>query len=401
MTAARKWRRSVLSVVALLLLTACWNRRELNELAITAALGLDKAGEGFRASIQVINPGELAAKKGGSLLAPVVLYVSEGRTVTEALRRLSTEMPRDIYLAHLRIVVIGEDLARTGIARALDVLSRYHEIRTDFSVVVARNRPASEILSTLTRLEKIPANNLSTALEISDKAWAATNQIKLDELISAIGSEGKGTVMTGIELDGDPEKGQNVAKLENTFPSTILRYSGLAVMSKDKLVGWLNETESKGYHYTKGKLTDADLVIPCPEGGYADIELVRMNAKVRGRMKAGNPVGTVDIHAEGNLKEAGCRMEVMTLAAVARMERDAESEIREAVQAAVRVTQDELRSDVIGFGEAVHRTSPAAWKRLKREWTETYSDMDINVNVDMKIRRMGTINEPVPNDVEE
>ncbi|WMT41390.1 hypothetical protein RE628_02140 [Paenibacillus sp. D2_2] len=54
-----------LLLMASTLLTGCWNRRELNELAIAVGLGLDKDGDKYQVSIQVVNPSEVSNGKGG------------------------------------------------------------------------------------------------------------------------------------------------------------------------------------------------------------------------------------------------------------------------------------------------------------------------------------------------
>ncbi|MED4179591.1 hypothetical protein [Priestia megaterium] len=45
-----------------LLLSGCWSSRELNELAITVAVGIDKAEDGIIVTVQLINPGDIQAK---------------------------------------------------------------------------------------------------------------------------------------------------------------------------------------------------------------------------------------------------------------------------------------------------------------------------------------------------
>lgn len=43
--------------------TGCWNRRELNELAIAVGMGIDKSGDQYEVSVQVVEPSEVAGKK--------------------------------------------------------------------------------------------------------------------------------------------------------------------------------------------------------------------------------------------------------------------------------------------------------------------------------------------------
>ncbi|MGE7646825.1 hypothetical protein ACQKM1_03405 [Peribacillus frigoritolerans] len=55
---------------------------------------------------------------------------------------LSTDVPRRLYVAHLREIVFGEEMARAGIAKPLDVLSRQKELRSDFYMTVAKGSTA-------------------------------------------------------------------------------------------------------------------------------------------------------------------------------------------------------------------------------------------------------------------
>lgn len=66
----------IMLIVFLLLTTGCWNGRELNELAITLAIGLDRTMDGqYLVTAQVANPGEVATGKGGGgTSSPVIIY---------------------------------------------------------------------------------------------------------------------------------------------------------------------------------------------------------------------------------------------------------------------------------------------------------------------------------------
>lgn len=55
----------VLLVMSLVPLTGCWSRKELNELALVMALGIDLVPEGYAVTVQVMNPGETGNQVGG------------------------------------------------------------------------------------------------------------------------------------------------------------------------------------------------------------------------------------------------------------------------------------------------------------------------------------------------
>ena len=186
----------------------------MNELGISVGIGIDKAGKGYRVSAQVVDPGEVASGKSSGNRTSVTLYEATGDTVTEAIRKMTTISPRVIYLAHLRVLVIGESLARAGIEKPLDLFSRDPEVRTDFFIVIAKGSSAKDVLKILTPLEKIPVNKLYMSLATSQKEWAPTTTITLDELMSDIISEGTNPVLTGVKVTG-VEEGQSQLKSRN------------------------------------------------------------------------------------------------------------------------------------------------------------------------------------------
>ena len=58
----------VLSLIMLIsiFLTGCWSRREMNELAIAVGIGIDKVGDQYKVSVQVVEPNQIAGTKGVS-----------------------------------------------------------------------------------------------------------------------------------------------------------------------------------------------------------------------------------------------------------------------------------------------------------------------------------------------
>lgn len=381
-------------ILVLTVNTGCWNRRELNDLAIEVAMGIDKSGGQYRITTQVVDPGEVAARKGGTGRTPVTVYQATSGTIFEAQRKMTTMSPRKIYIAHLRMVVIGEELAREGISEFLDFLSRDHEQRPDFFVVVAKGTSAENVLKILTPLEKIPANKLFYSLKTSEKVWAPTSSVTLDVLISDLVSTGKQPVLTGLEIKGDQEAGESTENIEEIAAPAQLQYSGLGVFKKDKLVGWLNEAESKGYNYIMDNVKNTVGVIRCPKGGKAGMEVIRSKAVMKGKVKNGKPEADVEIRIEANVGEIACKnLDLTKTDTIYEMEARSEQRVKEITEKAIKKAQKKYKADIFGFGEAVHRANPKFWKRIEKNWDREFVDLPVNVKVDVKIRRTGTVSQ--------
>lgn len=143
-----------------LILTGCWNSRELNDLAIVSGIGIDlTANNGeFRVTFQVVNPSASSTSMGSGNGMPAVTVISASdRTVFGALRKASKRATRQLFFAHSQLVVVGESLARSGIEGLFDIFERSHELRLNSPVLISRNSDAASVLKILTTLESLPS----------------------------------------------------------------------------------------------------------------------------------------------------------------------------------------------------------------------------------------------------
>ena len=387
-------------VIFSFLLTGCWDKRELNELAITLAIGIDKVEDEYQVTAQVVIPSEVSMK-GSTGGTTVTLFTASGETVYEALRKMTKDSPRKIYPGHLRMLVIGEELAQEGIGESLGLLSRDWEFRSDFYVVVAKDITATEILNVTTDLESIPANKMFSSLNISEKAWAGTDGITLNELIADLISDGKEAVLTGIQLTGNQEIGSSKQNVETISPAARIQNDNLAVFKEDKLVGWLTEKESRGYSDITNSVKTTVTSISCPEEGKATIEVIQFNSDVKGNINKGKPEVDITIKTEGNVGAVECEINLTETGTISELEKIYEKELTEIINETFDTLQKQYKSDIFGFGEAIHRSNPKEWNKLKENWDEEFSNLTVNVKVDMKLRLTGTINNPSLNKIKD
>ncbi|MFH5186001.1 Ger(x)C family spore germination protein [Paenibacillus sp. TAB 01] len=398
----RRTSRSLALLTVLLCLTGCWNRRELNEMSIASAFGIDKVGDHYEVSVQLINGDEVATNKGGGTqrMPVVTQQLAGGDTIFESVRQLTTITPRKIYSSHIQMLVLGETLAKEGIAKVLDALSRDHEMRTDFYIVVAKNAKAADVLKILTPLEKIPSHKMFSSLESAEKAWGGATTVDLHQLIYDLVSKGKDPVLTMAEVIGDPQTGQSHSNLNSVHPPVNIEYNGLGVFNRDRLVGWLNQNESKGYNYIVGNIKSTIVNVACPQGGELGLELIRTSKKLKGNVVNGKPEVSVRIKVEGNVGEAECTLDLSRKESIQLLEKEAEEQIKATILSAVKKAK-KYKSDIFGFGDAIHRAEPRFWKQVEDQWEEQFVELPVQVTVEMNIRRTGSVVESFLDEMKE
>lgn len=381
----------LVGLIVITITSGCWNRRELNDLAVSVAIGIDQRGDRILLSDQILNPGAISSKQEAqSPRAPVNLFQETGSGIQEAARRMTRASTRKIYVGQLQMLIFGEEFAKQGLSKVLDHITRDHEYRKDFYVAVARGGEAQDILKVMTPLEKTPAFKLKSAMDVSSKEWGAIAAVKIDDLVSAIVSKGKEAVLTGVVVIGDPRVGNTKNNAEMIFPSARMQYSGVAVFKKDKLTGWLTEEQSRGYSYTQKKLKSTSVALSCPQDANHAIltELLRIDNDTKAVMKDDKPAVQLKIKTEGVISDAQCEMDFTKPSSVAELELMLQKNIQASVEAAVNVMQTKYKLDIFGFGEEVERKFPRYWIRVQDDWNEVFSTINVNVKVEAKIRQM-------------
>ncbi|MED4217134.1 Ger(x)C family spore germination protein, partial [Priestia megaterium] len=256
----------LLMIAMTLLLTSCWSKKELTDLAIVSAMGIDKTKDGrFHLTLQIINPGNVAGGMqggGGSQSPPITIYSASGDNIVEASRRASGRISRRLYYAHTNLVVVGERLAKKeGLNTLIDALDRDPEFRNTSTLVIAKNSTAADLVKTLTPVDKIPANKVLKTLEFTERKWGENVKTSLQEVMKSIESPGRGTVVSGFRLVGNAQQAQKLDNLQESAPAATLRASGIAVLKQGKLVDWLYGKPARGTVWILDKIQGTDINI--------------------------------------------------------------------------------------------------------------------------------------------
>lgn len=361
-------------------------------MAITMGLGIDLADDNkYIVSIQVVDAGEASATKGSLGRSPVVIYSAKGHTIAEAMQRMTASSPRTVFNSHLRVLIIGEKLARQGISDVMDYVSRDRQFRTDFPVVIAKNKTANSTLKVLTPIESIPAIQMMRALENSEKHWAPTIAIHFDELIQGLVAKGRQPVVTGVVMIGDSEAGSKRSNIQTTSPKNRLKFTGLSVFRRDKLIGWLTEEESRGFNIAMGKAYKGTGNVLCDDGDMVALEVQESSSKLRSKLRGDKLDLAIDLKLEANVEEVACSIPMTKDETIRELERRTEATLQTIIGKTLNRAQHELKADIFGFGEQVHRQYPKYWKKVSNDWDMRFAEVPVKLNIDVKIRLLGTV----------
>ncbi|ULO09052.1 Ger(x)C family spore germination protein [Paenibacillus sp. 19GGS1-52] len=397
--------RLLLALLIPVVLSGCWERHELNEIAIVLGIGLDKAESGYTITYQVVIPSAISSQAvggGGGGGVPVVLYKFTVPTMYEAQRQFNLESARRGYLGHIRVLVIGEELARAGVSETLDIFKRSREPRMDFYVMVAEGTTAENVLNVLTPLDKLPANKLFSSLDKSYRISAKTVAVTLDKFIEDLLDEGKNPVLTGVEVVGDSSEGGDKTNIERITPKARLSYHSVAVFKEDKLIGWLDDEETIGYNYIIDKVITNTGSVTGEDGKPIIIEALKTSTHRKVKFIDGEPHIYLNVKAICNVEEVQSKENLEAESTIRKLESATEKRILGRMQNAVEQIIKRYNVDILGFGQLIYHTSPKAWSRLQHEKGDDYlKSLPIHYKANVIINRVGTTDKSFFDEIKE
>jgi len=336
----------ILFIFVLFVLTGCWNRRELSDLAIVSAIGVDKGSKKneYLVTFQIINPSENATGvvSSGGKATPVFIVSETGTTIFEAIRKVSKKLSRQLFFAHSRVMVINEKLAKEkGILDLFDLFERSHEARLTSYVLIARGTDAKSIISMVTPLDNISGYVAVKKLEATEKVWSENIKVEVDDVIKALVSQGASPVISGVRIDGDQKEGEKKSNLESTNVPAIIEISGIALFRGGKLVGWLDNGKAKGFMWVKNKMNSTIVRMNCKKkkGGLA-VEVTESKSSIKAEVHRKKTIIHIKITEEGNIAEMNCPIDLGKNEEINKLETKLAKETKKEVKAVVKYAQE-------------------------------------------------------------
>jgi spore germination protein KC len=397
---SKKWAFLGLLILLLLLLSGCWDNLDIEKRAVILGLSIDKAEEKeqkdednishlatqfpkpetsmIKVTAQIAVPGRipLGPQAGGGQEEPVWVIEVVGHTIDDALSNLQQEMADELFLGHLRIIVLSEEIAKEGLESFNDFLRRNSEVRRTAWLTIAPGK-ASEFMRIVPKLERVPALYVSAMVENAVDQGKFPSDF-IGQFWSIFSSKGQDAFLPYLKI-----------KKEES-----IQVAGLAYFKGDKMIGVTNPMEIGFFMAVIGEEQGgygAFVKVPGTED-YVMVRARKRRSRIKTEIKDGVPHVNVHIMYESEIDEKdGKKLEVSNSKIISKIEKEASKGVVESVEAFIKKTQEE-QSDIFGFGEHFRAKHPLYWDRkikTKEKWQEVYKDMVVTVKCTSEIRRVG------------
>lgn len=367
----------VLPLLGALFISGCWSKREINELAIVSSVAIDRSKDGWEIIAEIFLPSSSQGLGGGGI-SPARqswLAVGKGPTIFTAIRDLTLKVPRRIYWAHCTAIIVGEEVARSGLIQVLDFWDRDAEARRSTYLYICRGKATDLLINSFGSMERtagLQLAGLAKTSRISGYAKVVTiHQFMVDLALPGVDPSTAGLVLSPLsEVPGFVPTGKADVK---TGVNVMELYLGSqAVFKGTKLVGWLDKKETRGLLWVRDNIKDLIVIeVPGSRGQKIDLEIFNTSSKFSVTEKNGKAHLLVKIKLIMGLADQSSSKELVGKISPV-LERKAQAVVKKELEAAWKKVS-KIGVDPFGFGHIVNTKNPQLWKKVRTSWPEDIS----------------------------
>lgn len=353
-----------------LLITGCWDARDVNDIFIPFVAGYDYIEDRQSPFLLSINFPIIGQGKEKSDILLV-----EGRSWGETRIDRGNKSSRMLTIGDLKVALIGEGHAKRGTKELSDLLFRSPQISSKLNLAVTEGM-AKDVLSIQPENYQTVGQNVMDILNNAGR----TNFMPLEDLHTYridVMTPGHNPVLPVLRIHGNDK----------------LEISGAALFKKFRMIAKVNQEDMRTLTWLRGEEKNGDILFELEddEGEIKYLTFEGTNSRsVKASMAEGQPNFKIEIKLTGTVIEAltnfqfAGKEENIQLA-----EKALEEHVKQQCERFVKDLQEKYRVDAILLGKYARAKWPPLVK--DQDWDTVFCKSTIKVNVDVTITNTGEV----------
>jgi len=252
-------------------------------------------------------------------------------------------------------------------------------------ILVSGEKSANEVLeSTYEKREDITSFHIDDTLK-NEKSISTYHAVPVWKFIEGIYGKGASPTLP-------------IVKVAKRNGEKVPQIGGQGIFKDGRLVGTLNEMETRAYLWVIDKLKGGLLTVKTEIGGESVevvMELFGSSTKKKPKIVEDEIVMVIDIESDFSIAEIAGEVNVIEKKSREILKKDVEEEIKNQVKGVIKKVQKEYESDILGFSMKIKDKMPEEWRQIEADWDEVFKDLKTEVNVKVNIRGSALTSEPV------
>lgn len=371
-------------IVALLILSGCWDSVDIEDRAFTVGIAVDLTEEsGKFPTLQMTQQVIVPAVFSTSQSTPGKAYRNldgTGETIFEINRKTTNHASTKLSVTHLKVVLFSEDVVTEEkvFANLMDVFLREMEMRRTINVAIVSEN-AKNILDVEPEHELVPAIYIDGLLA-NEESLITIKSVRLGE------------VHENLLLNYSFLIPQ-IKKLNDTNAE----YEGLAIFHgpSKKVIGTLKEDKAKGVVILTGGVRSGSIDTNI-DGKKIANEILHVKSDIALKNKDKNNLQfDINLTVKSGIAEVLGSVNVLSQENYEQIKKALEDEIEKLVTQSIDTVQNDMNADVLGLNKYLNQDHYKFWQSIKDNWEEGegyFAKSNIEVKVNVIIDQSGNIN---------
>lgn len=351
---------------------------EIEDMMIIQGIAVDKDKEGYEVTIEMLNNKQSASADSSNVGEEMTLcYSGNGETVAEALRLIINKTGNVPTYTHNKVIILSEDVAKSDITKVLDIFERDYTTQPITLVCIAKDVKAGDVLKA----------NIGKDISKSEVLEKILNQ----SAISSITPETRLIDVINTVLDETACIALPTVTLQKNGETKAFFVENVAVFNYDnELSYYLGRESSENFVRLLGELKNGTLVTEDEKGAKATFIIV--DGKTRYKAEVNNGIVNYNVkikmYCDLNAYE-GDRFQSIENETVDIFKKNIESDTERRLQNTYKAIQENNSFDILHFGRRLLQNDKNSYNQMKNDWQNNFKKSNINVNVEVVIRRIG------------
>ena len=364
-------------VSSALIFTGCWDKVEIEDRAFVVAIGIDKAMDKDsldELEVVTIEPSvDSLENKSSDKMS--YSKIGNGKTVSLALNRIDMYSSKRQYLGHTKVAILGEKILKDPkmLSETLDGFQRNSEISNKL-LILATDKNIQKILDAKIKGEPMAGLFLSNFYQNRENNSGVTFKKDLDSVLEDTQLNNT-TIIPKVSLEDKD-----------------LRLGGSAIIKDYRLLGWLDNKETRGYVWVNDNAKNTELITKLDN--IDTTLLVESHKKKMNFKKLDNDilVANIDIDISGSIKNYALGSKnLYNQNNLNKLENLYSKIVKSEINTTFRKLQSEYNVDIFNFLKTIEKQNYDLYLEIKDNWNYYYNNMQIVPNVNVNIRNIGSV----------
>lgn len=346
-------------IILLFTCTGCYDYKEINDLTIISAIGVDYDNDKYIITLELLND---QIDKNSSKITSYT-KIGSGNTLTSAIESAADKLAKQPLFNHIKLMVLSDTIVQNKFDNIIDLFLRNTYFRENFYVISSMNTKPDMLLNNTTDENPVASNAITSLLE--NVSYSSNTNVlkKFDEIVEEVTTFGIDTCFSNIDLK-----------------ETEFIINGMIIFKDYDYKETLNNDYVKLYNLLRNEFDRPTFTIKYDN---LDFTVAINNGKLDSSIE--NGVINIKGNLMGRILDNDPNFNIRNKDNLEKLDNNFSELLNEQLQEFIKTIQ-ESGSDILGITEKYY-------KKTRKKDKEYWQKLDIKSNINFYINKKGLIYE--------